>query len=148
LTGPCDKVLRRYGFFAPMRQCLPFTYSGCEGNANNFLSKEACETKCNGNLPVRTAACQVRCMCKNASQCIIRTLWFHCIQTKCNGNLPDRTAACQVRCMCKNASQCIIRTLWFHCIQKTGWDGDVGPKLCLRLCAVFACKTRFSGFNF
>lgn len=33
-------------FKSSTRQCEPFTYGGCEGNANRFQSAEDCEKTC------------------------------------------------------------------------------------------------------
>lgn len=44
--GSCDKALTNWYFNSQTEKCVKFTYGGCEGNANNFRTKEACETKC------------------------------------------------------------------------------------------------------
>lgn len=45
-AGDCDGALQRYYFDTSVQDCIPFTYGGCGGNANNFESREACETAC------------------------------------------------------------------------------------------------------
>ncbi|XP_066141086.1 papilin isoform X3 [Euwallacea fornicatus] len=44
--GPCRGQHRRYFFDKASGQCQEFTYGGCRGNNNNFLSLEACRQKC------------------------------------------------------------------------------------------------------
>ncbi|VDN99948.1 unnamed protein product [Rodentolepis nana] len=45
-VGPCRVYMKRWSYDASMAQCVEFNYGGCRGNANNFKTKEACETKC------------------------------------------------------------------------------------------------------
>uniref|UniRef100_A0A158R5Y4 Kunitz/Bovine pancreatic trypsin inhibitor domain protein n=1 Tax=Syphacia muris TaxID=451379 RepID=A0A158R5Y4_9BILA len=45
-SGEGKSSLTRYFYDANKRQCLTFTYFGLKGNTNNFLSKEACESRC------------------------------------------------------------------------------------------------------
>jgi len=45
-TGPCDAAFTRYGFNPKTQRCEPFSYGGCEGNANNFETFEACVGAC------------------------------------------------------------------------------------------------------
>lgn len=45
-VGPCDAVCPRYFFNAETAQCEEFIFGCCEGNANNFLTLEACEAAC------------------------------------------------------------------------------------------------------
>jgi hypothetical protein len=44
--GPCDAVIPRWAFDPVERACVQFTYGGCGGRENNFLTREECETKC------------------------------------------------------------------------------------------------------
>lgn len=46
--GGCKAVIQRYYFDKITQSCRAFMYGGCEGNENNFRSKEACETVCDG----------------------------------------------------------------------------------------------------
>ncbi|CAL8315300.1 unnamed protein product [Lota lota] len=47
-AGPCREN-RSAWYYNPIQQhCHPFTFSGCQGNGNNFGSKDACEKNCNG----------------------------------------------------------------------------------------------------
>lgn len=43
--GPCKANVTRWYFDSMYDACIPFTYGGCKGNENNFLSKEACEAR-------------------------------------------------------------------------------------------------------
>ena len=44
--GPCDGICPRYFFNTETGQCEPFDYGCCDGNANNFLTLEDCESVC------------------------------------------------------------------------------------------------------
>ncbi|KYB26517.1 Papilin-like Protein [Tribolium castaneum] len=44
--GSCTERIPRWYYDMPEKKCLPFYYSGCDGNNNNFNSREACETDC------------------------------------------------------------------------------------------------------
>ncbi|ESN96688.1 hypothetical protein HELRODRAFT_138322, partial [Helobdella robusta] len=44
--GPCKGFIERWYFDVQMLKCLPFTYGGCAGNANNFESNEECIEVC------------------------------------------------------------------------------------------------------
>jgi hypothetical protein len=45
-TGPCDQWTTRYHYESHSRRCEPFTYGGCEGNGNRFISQTECESTC------------------------------------------------------------------------------------------------------
>ena len=36
----------RYYFDPAVGECKEFIYGGCQGNENNFMTKEACEAMC------------------------------------------------------------------------------------------------------
>lgn len=45
-SGPCDQWQTRYYYDSSTRRCTPFSYSGCEGTGNRFVSSEECESIC------------------------------------------------------------------------------------------------------
>ncbi|GFS71687.1 kunitz-type serine protease inhibitor taicotoxin [Nephila pilipes] len=45
-TGPCRANMQRYYYDGDSNSCKTFTYGGCQGNENNFKTKEDCENKC------------------------------------------------------------------------------------------------------
>lgn len=44
--GSCSQREARWYFDASENRCMPFYYSGCEGNNNRFTSREVCEADC------------------------------------------------------------------------------------------------------
>ncbi|XP_011765169.2 WAP four-disulfide core domain protein 8 [Macaca nemestrina] len=44
--GNCNHDAQRWYFDFKNYRCTPFTYRGCKGNANNFLSENDCRTAC------------------------------------------------------------------------------------------------------
>ncbi|XP_057559990.1 colostrum trypsin inhibitor-like [Hippopotamus amphibius kiboko] len=46
VRGPCKASLRRYFYNSTSIECEPFTYGGCQGNANNFETIEICLRVC------------------------------------------------------------------------------------------------------
>lgn len=44
--GGCHRAERRFAFDPKTRRCHLFYYSGCGGNANNFVSRKLCFRKC------------------------------------------------------------------------------------------------------
>ncbi|KAL6733267.1 Kunitz/Bovine pancreatic trypsin inhibitor domain protein [Ancylostoma duodenale] len=50
--GPCHGLIPRYGFDANLGRCRRFHYGGCQGNGNNFETKEECEMTCLENTPM------------------------------------------------------------------------------------------------
>ncbi|XP_076858400.1 tissue factor pathway inhibitor a isoform X2 [Brachyhypopomus gauderio] len=44
--GPCKALKERFYFDIDTARCESFEYGGCQGNANNFESLEACEEMC------------------------------------------------------------------------------------------------------
>ncbi|KAK2579804.1 hypothetical protein KPH14_008685 [Odynerus spinipes] len=43
-VGPCKAAILRWAYDG--KGCVEFTYGGCRGNPNNFLSKDECEQAC------------------------------------------------------------------------------------------------------
>lgn len=47
--GPCTtSSLQRWHYHAPSQRCRQFTYGGCHGNNNNFVTARQCEEMCGG----------------------------------------------------------------------------------------------------
>jgi len=46
--GLCYALFHRFGYSPVSKECVPFVYGGCGGNANNFASMQACESACKG----------------------------------------------------------------------------------------------------
>ncbi|GAA6228799.1 papilin-like [Lates japonicus] len=46
--GPCDTWKVRFYYDSGANKCTEFWYGSCQGNANNFLSLEACQRECGG----------------------------------------------------------------------------------------------------
>ena len=46
VVGRCKAAIKRFYFNAATKKCTQFTYGGCEGNANNFDTLEACQQRC------------------------------------------------------------------------------------------------------
>ncbi|KAL7629998.1 UNVERIFIED_CONTAM: hypothetical protein RMT77_019882 [Armadillidium vulgare] len=44
--GLCEENLERYFYNETSLECETFTYGGCEGNGNNYLTKAECEAEC------------------------------------------------------------------------------------------------------
>ncbi|CDW57127.1 Kunitz BPTI domain containing protein [Trichuris trichiura] len=57
--GSCSSNLRRFFFDFETKQCRSFTYTGCEGNANNFISAYACYEKCGKRIYGNVEWCAV-----------------------------------------------------------------------------------------
>ncbi len=45
-TGRCKALFERFFFNTESGKCEPFTYGGCMGNSNNFLTQDLCEQTC------------------------------------------------------------------------------------------------------
>lgn len=63
-SGPCEAAIRRYAFDPKTGLCLPFVYGGCQGNANNFDSPEACYGACGGQGEIDPTACEEPADCQ------------------------------------------------------------------------------------
>ncbi len=45
-VGPCDAAIPRWAFDGT--RCVEFVYGGCDGNENNFATRDDCERACGG----------------------------------------------------------------------------------------------------
>lgn len=46
VTGPCKANMPRWYYNSRVKRCLRFTYGGCKGNGNNFITKRRCQRRC------------------------------------------------------------------------------------------------------
>ena len=46
MTGNCTQQITRYYYDNEARECKQFTYSGCNGNWNNFEQQDECNFRC------------------------------------------------------------------------------------------------------
>ncbi|KAL7990141.1 hypothetical protein Chor_010495, partial [Crotalus horridus] len=53
----CLALHERWYYSPELRLCLTFSYGGCRGNLNNFMTQESCEQACSPSPPVRPGAC-------------------------------------------------------------------------------------------
>ncbi|XP_007955674.1 WAP, Kazal, immunoglobulin, Kunitz and NTR domain-containing protein 1 [Orycteropus afer afer] len=60
VRGPCPGREPRWAYSPLLRQCHPFVFGGCEGNRNNFESREACEDACPVPRTPPCRACRLR----------------------------------------------------------------------------------------
>ncbi|CAH0719455.1 unnamed protein product, partial [Brenthis ino] len=62
--GNCEKSLQKFYYDLQLHHCVPFNYSGCGGNRNNFETLADCEQLCNGvfSYSVEQASYKTICM--------------------------------------------------------------------------------------
>nr|XP_054928901.1 papilin-like [Dermacentor andersoni] len=54
VQGPCSGTFTQWFYDPETDRCHEFTYGGCQGNANRFNDREACENQCREGVPVPT----------------------------------------------------------------------------------------------
>uniref|UniRef100_A0A670ZPC9 BPTI/Kunitz inhibitor domain-containing protein n=1 Tax=Pseudonaja textilis TaxID=8673 RepID=A0A670ZPC9_PSETE len=57
--GSCSKELQHFYYDPEEKKCISFVYHGCEGNSNNFPTRELCEKAC-GKISKGTQPIKVR----------------------------------------------------------------------------------------
>jgi hypothetical protein len=82
--GDCLASFERWYFNAERGVCLAFSYGGCEGNANNFDSLEACHAACAGQGLVDVTSCN------GPTECVVTAA--HCCGGSPMPTLADVTA--------------------------------------------------------
>ncbi|CAJ0608404.1 unnamed protein product [Cylicocyclus nassatus] len=48
--GNCQEALLRYTFDRATQQCVPFIFTGCNGNANRYPTLQRCQRTCMKNM--------------------------------------------------------------------------------------------------
>ncbi|CAH1111392.1 unnamed protein product, partial [Psylliodes chrysocephalus] len=103
--GNCTDVYATWFYDTPKKSCSPFYYTGCNGNLNNFPSKEACEAQCPPEIEKDT--CQLPAETGDCANYVDR--WYYDTREKTcrqfyyggcggNGNNFETQQRCQERC--------------------------------------------------
>ncbi|XP_038606436.1 kunitz-type serine protease inhibitor homolog beta-bungarotoxin B6 chain-like [Tachyglossus aculeatus] len=71
-SGEDGVPVRRYYYYSPAAQCLPFNYSGCGGNENRFNNRKKCLAAC--GIPGIPPICQLP---RRKGPCNEERLQFH-----------------------------------------------------------------------
>ncbi|XP_056592017.1 protein AMBP [Triplophysa dalaica] len=62
-SGPCFGMLQRYFYNSSIMTCQMFTYGGCLGNHNNFVTEkeclQSCRTEASCRIPIDSGPCKV-----------------------------------------------------------------------------------------
>ncbi|CAB3401648.1 unnamed protein product [Caenorhabditis bovis] len=83
----------RYYFNSNKQSCETFQYEGCDGNSNNFLTSEDCQSYCgvggcpNGGMPLRDEKTNRPMQCSELKTC---PSTHECISIPINGNVGNR----------------------------------------------------------
>ncbi|GFY14561.1 kunitz-type serine protease inhibitor bitisilin-3 [Trichonephila clavipes] len=128
-VGPCKEFEVRYHYDMFTDKCQTFNYSGCEGNRNNFKTKEACEKECRHQssenddnicrLPAEKGPCEA----------FIPRYFFDHTKGSCeifvyggckgNANNFETLKECETRCLRKTSHWLEYRTpdwkVWVRC---------------------------------
>ena len=56
-SGPCDRFETRWYRDPTSNTCETFRYGGCGGNANNFVSRDACLERCDTDRSAENDLC-------------------------------------------------------------------------------------------
>uniref|UniRef100_A0A914UKJ1 BPTI/Kunitz inhibitor domain-containing protein n=1 Tax=Plectus sambesii TaxID=2011161 RepID=A0A914UKJ1_9BILA len=152
-------VSYKYHYNAQTQQCDTFEYNGCDGNSNNFASREACEEYCgvggcpSGGQPYRDnsgqlVVCSTAVACPSTHECFTVTTGGSSINRCC----PTRAYICGLPP--QQGSNCGLSTLnryYFNIVTSTctefnyyGCDGNAnnfaGLAQCTNFCHSAACK--------
>uniref|UniRef100_A0A5S6Q5D2 BPTI/Kunitz inhibitor domain-containing protein n=1 Tax=Trichuris muris TaxID=70415 RepID=A0A5S6Q5D2_TRIMR len=104
--GPCKAAIPRWYFNSHTRTCEQFTYGGCEGNMNNFESREDCQGRCMRQLQSHGICGQP----KEAGPCLAYIQrWYYDVERAncepfiyggCQGNMNnfETEQSCRERC--------------------------------------------------
>uniref|UniRef100_A0A8R1DF77 Papilin n=1 Tax=Caenorhabditis japonica TaxID=281687 RepID=A0A8R1DF77_CAEJA len=121
-SGPCTDAISMWYFDSTDMECKPFTYGGCRGNQNRFVSKAQCQQSCRTGddnqqqhteticrLPVETGPCRLA-MKKYFYDAVTQTCqMFHYGGCEGNANNFDSEYDCYNRCSAVKAEEGVER---------------------------------------
>lgn len=134
-TGSCQGNISRWYFNNETSMCQPFTYTGCEGSANNFEDEHSCRSMCKAkqldpcSLPMDSGSCEnyeiYYYYNKEAKEC--QAYYFG----GCDGN-PNRFESldeCEMTCSISQEKQRFLLILPQRCTKPTDKGNSCGLNL-------------------
>ncbi|XP_026316272.1 papilin-like isoform X3 [Hyposmocoma kahamanoa] len=132
VTGPCRAAIPRYYWDKKAKDCLKFTYGGCDGNENNFETEDACRAKCGPapiidicSLPAETGPCRAampRYYWDTQAKDCLKFTYGGCDGNKNNFETED---SCRAQCNPSNTDVCSLPAVIGPCkaaIPRYYWD--------------------------
>jgi hypothetical protein len=102
-AGPCEAEIPRWWFNSATDKCEPFVYGGCQGNANNFESAQACVQACAHDV---SNACDV-IACEQGAICAFAAALPLCAAPCSNGGKCPAGQDCECGASCPNCKDCV-----------------------------------------
>lgn len=102
--GSCSANRRRYYYNKSSGQCEEFDYGGCDGNENNFKSRDECQSRCAASCSVCLLSPHGKNSCKKLQ---MRSRWYYnkntgtCEESQCQSKSKNSFATrgeCLDRC--------------------------------------------------
>ncbi len=147
LPGQCHLKLQRWYFNNSTQMCHQFTYSGCDGNANNFETEPDCRRSCKARevqpcvLPVEAGTCSDYKIFWYFNQVDRECVRFYYGGCDGNQNRFDSREVCEFTCKLSEAEKKELLKLPGQCIAPIDygkechaptrkWHFDVSAKAC------------------
>uniref|UniRef100_A0A913HEF1 BPTI/Kunitz inhibitor domain-containing protein n=1 Tax=Strongyloides stercoralis TaxID=6248 RepID=A0A913HEF1_STRER len=145
----------RYYYDSQNQECASFKYNGCDGNSNNFATREECESYCgvancpNGGTPHRNefgqlTVCSVSNVCPSTHECTVISSGSSVVNRCC----PTRNYICSLppqqgsSCSSSQAIRYYFNIVTKECSQFTfnGCNGNLNNWVSLEQCNSF-CRS-------
>ncbi|CAD6187897.1 unnamed protein product [Caenorhabditis auriculariae] len=149
----------RYYFNSNKQTCETFQYEGCDGNSNNFLTSEDCQTYCgvggcpNGGVPLRDEGTNRPMSCSEMKLC---PSTHECLSIPINGNVGNRCCPTKAHICSQppqqgnHCSKISVSRYYFNIVTKecasfqfNGCNGNLNnfasPQECNNFCSSAGC---------
>ncbi|KAH3892698.1 hypothetical protein DPMN_016823 [Dreissena polymorpha] len=128
-TGVCRASIPRFYFDYAAQECRQFVYGGCQGNANNFDSRDVCMSRCSSLLRDRPEDLEKEGMCPSRDYPFPQQCRRECNRDlQCPGNKKCCALGCSVLCIEPAISVRPIqpKVKAGYCPPRTDWKGLLG----------------------